>query len=86
MRASGGAPGATQPAPRACTWLTGAWLLPARLLRCPCLQVVGRQEPHNLALAHPDQPRVLTMRENARIQVGLLFCGWKGLFTLDTAK
>ena len=33
------------------------------------LQVVGRAEPHNLALIHPEQDRVLTMRENARTQV-----------------
>ena len=84
MRASGGAPGAARPAPRACTCFTGARPLPAHLPFA--LQVVGRQEPHNLALAHPDQPRVLTMRENARIQVGLPFCGWKGLFTLETPK
>ena len=33
-------------------------------------QVVGRAEPHSLALIHPEQDRVLTMRENARTQVG----------------
>ena len=33
------------------------------------LQVVGRAEPHNLALIHPEQNRVLTIRENARTQV-----------------
>ena len=30
---------------------------------------VGRAEPHNLALIHPSQSRVLTIRENARTQV-----------------
>ncbi|KAL0043430.1 hypothetical protein WJX79_004501 [Trebouxia sp. C0005] len=30
--------------------------------------VVGRAEPHNLALIHPEQNRVLTIRENARTQ------------------
>ncbi|KAL3146940.1 hypothetical protein ABBQ38_014910 [Trebouxia sp. C0009 RCD-2024] len=30
--------------------------------------VVGRAEPHNLALIHPEQDRVLTIRENARTQ------------------
>lgn len=30
---------------------------------------VGRAEPHNLALIHPTQARVLTIRENARTQV-----------------
>ena len=30
---------------------------------------VGRAEPHNLALIHPTQSRVLTIRENARTQV-----------------
>ena len=34
------------------------------------MQVVGRAEPHNLALIHPEQNRVLTIRENARTQVG----------------
>jgi len=33
------------------------------------VQVVGRAEPHNLALIHPEQNRVLTIRENARTQV-----------------
>ena len=33
------------------------------------VQVVGRAEPHNLALIHPEQKRVLTIRENARTQV-----------------
>lgn len=33
------------------------------------MQVVGRAEPHNLALIHPEQNRVLTIRENARTQV-----------------
>lgn len=32
-------------------------------------QVVGRAEPHNLRNGHPEQHRVVTMRENARIQV-----------------
>ncbi|XP_071731251.1 DNA (cytosine-5)-methyltransferase CMT3-like [Rutidosis leptorrhynchoides] len=30
--------------------------------------VVGRAEPHNQALIHPNQNRVLTIRENARLQ------------------
>ncbi|KAK1435027.1 hypothetical protein QVD17_00782 [Tagetes erecta] len=30
--------------------------------------VVGRAEPHNQALLHPNQDRVLTIRENARLQ------------------
>ncbi|KIY93940.1 DNA (cytosine-5)-methyltransferase CMT3 [Monoraphidium neglectum] len=30
--------------------------------------VVGRAEPHNLQLLHPEQDRVLTVRENARCQ------------------
>ena len=37
---------------------------------CIAAQVVGRAEPHNLALIHPEQDRVLTIRENARTQVG----------------
>lgn len=37
---------------------------------CIVAQVVGRAEPHNLALIHPEQDRVLTIRENARTQVG----------------
>ena len=32
--------------------------------------VVGRAEPHNLSLVHPTQDRTLTVRENARCQVG----------------
>lgn len=32
------------------------------------VQVVGRAEPHNLALIHPEQCRVLSIRENARCQ------------------
>lgn len=35
--------------------------------------MVGRAEPHNLALIHPEQDRVLTIRENARTQVDLHF-------------
>ena len=35
------------------------------------VQVVGRAEPPNLALIHPEQDRVLTIRENARTQVCL---------------
>ena len=31
--------------------------------------VVTRAEPHNLQLLHPEQDRVLTVRENARCQV-----------------
>jgi len=31
--------------------------------------VVGRAEPHNLRLVHPEQDRVVTIRENARCQV-----------------
>lgn len=31
--------------------------------------VVTRAEPHNLQLIHPQQDRVLTIRENARCQV-----------------
>ncbi|KAK9823255.1 hypothetical protein WJX72_001381 [[Myrmecia] bisecta] len=30
--------------------------------------VVGRAEPHNMALLHPEQDRVVTIRENARCQ------------------
>uniref|UniRef100_A0ACD6AC54 Uncharacterized protein n=1 Tax=Avena sativa TaxID=4498 RepID=A0ACD6AC54_AVESA len=30
--------------------------------------VVTRAEPHNQAILHPNQPRVLTVRENARLQ------------------
>ena len=30
--------------------------------------VVGRPEPHNLALLHPTQNRVLTIRELMRVQ------------------
>ncbi|PRW44284.1 DNA (cytosine-5)-methyltransferase CMT1 isoform A [Chlorella sorokiniana] len=30
--------------------------------------VVGRAEPHNLRLGHPEQKRVMTIRENARVQ------------------
>lgn len=33
------------------------------------MQVVGRAEPHNLRLGHPEQKRVMTIRENARTQV-----------------
>ena len=33
------------------------------------LQVVGRAEPHSLSLLHPSQDRVVTVRENARMQV-----------------
>ena len=33
------------------------------------LQVTGRGEPHNHALLHPDQDRVMSIRESARIQV-----------------
>ncbi|KAI8463386.1 MAG: hypothetical protein J3K34DRAFT_495628 [Monoraphidium minutum] len=32
--------------------------------------VVGRAEPHNLQLLHPEQDRVVTVRENARCQMG----------------
>lgn len=32
--------------------------------------VVGRAEPHNLCLVHPEQDRTLTIPENARCQVG----------------
>ncbi|KAF8062783.1 CMT3 [Scenedesmus sp. PABB004] len=32
--------------------------------------VVTRAEPHNLQLIHPEQDRVLTIRENARCQIG----------------
>ena len=35
------------------------------------VQVVGRAEPHNLKVVHPTQDRVLTIREMARLQVGL---------------
>ena len=30
--------------------------------------VVTRAEPHNQAIMHPEQDRVLTIRENARLQ------------------
>lgn len=33
------------------------------------LQVTGRAEAHNQALLHPDQDRVMSIRENARMQV-----------------
>ena len=32
------------------------------------MQVVTRAEPHNLCLIHPEQDRVVTIRENARCQ------------------
>ena len=34
----------------------------------PRVQIVGRAEPHNLAILHPEQDRVMTIRENARCQ------------------
>ena len=37
-------------------------------------QVVGRAEPHNLALIHPEQCRVLSIRENARCQARCYAC------------
>lgn len=33
------------------------------------VQVLGRAEPHNLTLLHPNQDRVVSVRENARMQV-----------------
>lgn len=36
--------------------------------------VVGRAEPHNLRLIHPTQGRVVSIRENARCQVGRNLC------------
>lgn len=35
--------------------------------------VVGRAEPHNLRVIHPEQARVVTIRENARCQVSIVF-------------
>lgn len=34
-----------------------------------CIQVVGRAQPHNQALLHPEQDRVMSIRESARMQV-----------------
>lgn len=36
--------------------------------------VVTRAEPHNLRIVHPTQNRVLSIRENARCQVGVSVC------------
>lgn len=33
------------------------------------VQVTGRAEAHNQAVLHPDQDRVMSIRENARMQV-----------------
>lgn len=33
------------------------------------MQVVGRAEPHNRTVLHPDQDRVVSIRENMRMQV-----------------
>lgn len=35
------------------------------------LQVTGRAEPYSQALLHPDQDRVVSIRESARMQVCL---------------
>ncbi|KAA6418346.1 MAG: hypothetical protein FRX49_11711, partial [Trebouxia sp. A1-2] len=35
-------------------------------MRCT---VIGRAAPHNIAMLHPDQDRVMSIRENARMQV-----------------
>lgn len=46
--------------------------LPCLTIPLPrALQVVGRAEPHNLRLGHPQQKRVMTIRENARTQARL---------------
>lgn len=49
-------------------------------------QVVGRAEPHNLALIHPNQDRVLTIRENARTQVGFLLSCCVAIHAFTTAQ
>ena len=41
---------------------------PSSLEAMPCVQIVGRAEPHNLAILHNEQNRVMTIRENARCQ------------------
>lgn len=51
----------------ACSYLQ--FLLKRHSCRLFANQVVGRAEPHNLRLGHPEQKRVMTIRENARVQV-----------------
>lgn len=58
----------------------------ARALHPAWPQVVGRSEPHNLKVGHPRQKRTLTIRENARAQVGVLLPtvagSWAGWYLL----